>query len=82
MKSIDEKLLESCRQHPYRQYEVVITTSRDASWETGIPGLDPNQHSGIGPGVFRAVISGKVVLELSQRDDIEEIVEDFGIKAS
>lgn len=80
MGRITKNLEVLCRQEPSRPRNVVITLSETAqarqAAELGIDEVE--EFQGL-PGMFKGCLPGEKILELIQRQEIEEITEDFQV---
>ncbi len=79
MARMDQELERLCRENPQEQQKVVITLSREAKGLTtadlGLHGAEPIGNLGI----FKGVFSGRQLLELRERHEIEEITPDIEV---
>lgn len=80
MCNMDENLKKLCRENPKQSRKVVITLSEEYQNikpdEIGMPKLEEIQ--GI-PGIFKGTFTGEKLLDLTKRNEIKEIVEDFEV---
>lgn len=80
MGRITENLETLCRQEPSRPRNVVITLSETAqATQAAELGIDDAQEFPGLPGMFKGCLPGEKILELIQRQEIEEIIEDFQV---
>lgn len=81
MAQIDQNLEKLCKKNPQQRQQVVITLTEEAqnlkATDLGLAGAEEIGEMGIIMGTF----TGKQLLELSCRSEIEDITPDFDVSA-
>lgn len=79
MATISRSLREICRTSPERELSVVISLKESSLEVKPLElGIEAESIEGA-PGVLKGKLSGTSILELSQRDEVAEISDDFEV---
>ena len=79
MGRISQVLDQACRESPDREFSVVIALKESCQEVTPQAlGIQAEVIEGI-PGIFKGKLRGESILELSKRDEVEDVTDDFEV---